>query len=260
MEIKILYEDEYILALDKPSGLLVHPAKSADADRGASPDNRSKEKTLTDWIIQNYPELKDVGEEQILQNGETIKRPGIVHRLDKDTSGVILVAKTKEAHQFLKEQFQARKVEKIYHAVVWGKFIERLKKGKIEKFIGRNKSGKWSSDGTLSGKVREAVTDYEVLLQNEKVAYVEVKPKTGRTHQIRVHLKSIGYPVIGDRIYGNKNLESRIQNQGEEIKKPNRLMLHAVSIKLELPSGTHITIESLLPEEFERIKEMLNEV
>ena len=115
MEIKILYEDEYILALDKPSGLLVHS------------DGRSKEKTLVDWLNENYPDLKEVGEEQVLQSGEKIKRPGIVHRLDKDTSGVIIVAKTKETHQFLKEQFKNRKIQKIYNAVVWGNFLPEKK-------------------------------------------------------------------------------------------------------------------------------------
>src|SRR3989344_5606799 len=116
MEIKILYEDEYILALDKPSGLLVHS------------DGRSKEETLVDWINGNYPDLKEVGEPQTLQNlpaqagGEVIKRPGIVHRLDRDTSGVIFVAKTKESHAFLKDQFKNKKVEKIYHCLVWGNF------------------------------------------------------------------------------------------------------------------------------------------
>ena len=94
MEPKILYEDEYLLALDKPSGLLVHG------------DGRSEDKKLVDWISDKYPELIEVGEPQTLQNGEIIKRPGIVHRLDRDTSGVILVAKTKESHAFLKEQFQ----------------------------------------------------------------------------------------------------------------------------------------------------------
>ncbi len=289
MEIKILYEDEYILALDKPCGLLVHPAKSTNADRGASPaksadadrgagsaksadadrgagsDSRSKEKTLTDWILQNYPELKDVGEEQILQNGEVIKRPGIVHRLDKDTSGVILVAKTKEAHQYLKEQFQARKVEKIYHAVVWGKFNEDKLEGVIDKPIGRSASDfrKWSAEYGAKGELREAVTGYKVLAQGlftprslgEVGAYVEVKPKTGRTHQIRVHLKSIGHPVVGDKVYGGMKHELRDTSYD---KKKQRLMLHAVSIKLELPSGTHIKVESALPEEFEEIKKFLN--
>src|SRR6185503_9168557 len=106
MEIKILYEDDYILALDKPSGLMIHA------------DGRSKEKTLVDWINENYPELKEVGEEQTLQNGEIIKRPGIVHRLDRETSGVIIIPNTKESHGFLKEQFKNRKVEKIYNTLV----------------------------------------------------------------------------------------------------------------------------------------------
>lgn len=259
MEIKILYEDEYIIALDKPSGLLVHA------------DGRNKEETLSDWINQNYPELKDVGEEQVLQSGEVIKRPGIVHRLDKDTSGVILVAKTKEAHQFLKEQFQSRKVEKIYNAVVWGNFLPDKTEGVIDKPIGRSSSDfrKWSAEYGAKGEMREAVTEYKVLMQGphpslrvdplldkERVgrglsgfAYLEVRPKTGRTHQIRVHLKSIGHPVVGDKLYGSTKHEALIASSSKETNK--RLMLHAVSIKLELPNHTHITIESPLPEEFE---------
>lgn len=231
MQIKILYEDEYILALDKPSGLLVHS------------DGRTKEETLVDWLNKNYPNLKEVGEEQILQNGQKIKRPGIVHRLDKETSGVILVAKTQEAYQFLKEQFQNRKVEKIYNAVVLGDFLEDKKGGKIEKFIGRNKSGKWSALN-IKNKSREAITEYKVLEQNKDFAYLEVKPKTGRTHQVRVHLKSISHPVICDKLYGHE----------EKCLGFNRLALHAVSIKLELPNGIHIKIESPLPKEFEEAK------
>lgn len=249
MEIKILYEDEYVLALDKPCGLLVHA------------DGRNKEETLSDWIIENYPNLKTVGEEQTLQNGEKVMRPGIVHRLDKDTSGVILVAKTKESHQYLKEQFQARKVEKIYHAVVWGKFNEDKLEGVIDKPIGRSASDfrKWSAEYGAKGELREAVTGYKVLAQGlftprslgEVGAYVEARPKTGRTHQIRVHLKSIGHPVVGDNLYG-QSTKSEIRNP-----KQSRMMLHAVSIKLELPNGTHITIESPLPEEFEEIQNLL---
>lgn len=233
MEIKILYEDEYILALDKPCGLLVHT------------DGRNKGETLSDWINQNYPELKDVGEEQVLQSGEIIKRPGIVHRLDKDTSGIILVAKTKEAHQFLKEQFQNRRVEKIYNAVVRGNFLSDKTEEVIDKPIGRSSSDfrKWSAEYGAKGEMREAVTEYRVLAQGEmggeKTAYLEVRPKTGRTHQIRVHLKSIGHLVVGDKLYGNNSLPS------------NRLMLHALSIKIELPNHTFITIESPLPKEFE---------
>jgi len=230
MEIKILYEDEYILALDKPSGLLVHA------------DGRNKEETLSDWIIENYPNLKAVGEQQTLQNGEKIERPGIVHRLDKDTSGVILVAKTKEAHQFLKEQFQSRKIEKIYNAVVLGNFLPDKTEGVIDKPIGRSSSDfrKWSAEYGAKGELREAVTEYKVLNQNKETAYLEVRPKTGRTHQIRVHLKSISHPVVCDKLYG-----------GKEGLGFGRLALHALSIKLELPNHTLITIESPLPEEFE---------
>ena len=244
MKIKILYEDEYILALDKPSGLMVHT------------DGRSKEPTLVDWINENYPDLSKVGELQTLQNGEVVKRPGIVHRLDKDTSGVIVVTKTKEAHQFLKEQFQNRKVEKIYNAVVWGNFEE--KEGIINKPIGRNASDfrKWSAEHGARGDLREAITGYKVLIQGEnkeeKFAYLEIQPKTGRTHQIRVHLKSISHPVVCDKLYASNKVCNK-----EKCLSFNRLALHAFSIKLELPNHTHITIESPLVVEFENAKSLL---
>ncbi|MEK7116891.1 MAG: RluA family pseudouridine synthase [Patescibacteria group bacterium] len=269
MKINILYEDEYILALDKPSGLLMHLVKSADADHGASADSRKREPVLTDWILENYPDLKEVGESQILQNGEVIKRPGIVHRLDRETSGVIIVAKTKEAHQFLKEQFQNRKVEKIYNAVVWGNFLPEKMEGVINKPIGRSASDfrKWSAEHGAKGELREAVTEYKVLAQgkflaprnsvqqNEVGAYLEIRPKTGRTHQIRVHLKAIGHPVVGDKLYGPtspKASRGKEKNLGFD-----RLALHALSIKLELPNHTHITIESALPKEFKNVKNIL---
>lgn len=243
MEIKILYEDQFILALDKPSGLLVHT------------DGRSEENTLVDWINENYPELAEVGEEQILQNGEKIKRPGIIHRLDKDTSGVIIVAKTKEAYVFLKEQFQNRKVEKTYHALVWGKFLEDKQEGLIDKPIGRSSSDfrKWSAEYGAKGEMREAVTKYKVLSQNNEFAYLEVKPKTGRTHQIRVHLKAISHPVVCDKLYADK----KVCDGSSACLGFSRLALHAFSIKLELPNNTRIDIESPLPKEFEEVKSLL---
>jgi 23S rRNA pseudouridine1911/1915/1917 synthase len=242
MEIKILYEDEYILALNKPSGLLVHS------------DGRSKEPTLVDWINENYPDLKEVGEDQILQNGEIIKRPGIVHRLDKDTSGVIIVAKTKEVHQFLKKQFKNRKAEKIYNALVWGNFSPDKIEGIIDKPIGKsgNDFRKWSAEHGAKGELREAITKYKVLSQNNDFAYLEVRPKTGRTHQIRVHLKSISHPVVCDKLYA----PSKICDGSGLCLGFSRLALHALSIKLELPNGMHITIESPLPEEFESVRNL----
>ena len=248
MEIKILYEDRYILALDKPSGLVVHS------------DGRSKEPTLVDWINENYPDLKDVGEEQILQNGEVIKRPGIVHRLDKDTSGVIIVAKTKETHQFLKEQFQNRKVEKIYNTVVWGNFSAEKTIGVINKPIGKSASDfrKWSAEHGAKGELREAVTEYKVLAQNNEFAYLEVKPKTGRTHQIRVHLKSISHPVVCDKLYGANPPSHKATASEEKCLGFDRLALHALSIKLELPNHTYIQIESPLPNKFENAENLLS--
>ncbi|KKP56317.1 MAG: Pseudouridine synthase, RluA family [Parcubacteria group bacterium GW2011_GWC1_34_10] len=252
MKIKIIYEDEYILALDKPSGLLVHT------------DGRSKEKTLVDWINENYPKLKEVGEEQTLQNGEKIQRPGIVHRLDRDTSGIIIVAKTKETYQFLKEQFQDRKVQKIYNAVVWGNFSPDKIEGVIEKPIGRSASDfrKWSAEYGAKGELREAVTEYKVLVQNKDFSFLEVRPKTGRTHQIRVHLKSISHPVVCDKLYGSKK-SNELQEMSYDKKENlgfDRLALHALSIKLELPNGTHITIESPLPKEFENALNLFKNV
>ncbi len=243
MDIKILYEDEYVLALNKPSGILVHS------------DGKSKEKTLSDWVRENYPTLKDVGEPQTLINGEVVTRPGIVHRLDRDTSGVIIVAKTKEAHAFLKGQFQNREVQKIYHAVVHGKFSEDKLQGVIDKPIGRSTTGtKWSAEFGAKGEMREALTEYRVVGQQDmdnkyQFAYLEVMPKTGRTHQIRVHLKSISHPVICDKVYGTKDTFEIGQKIGF-----SRLALHAYSISLKLPNNTFIKIDAPLPEEFEKVK------
>ncbi len=250
MEIKILYEDESVLAVNKPSGLLVHP------------DGRASDYTLTHWIGEKYPELADVGELQVLHSGGVIKRPGIVHRLDRDTSGVILIAKTKESHQFLKEQFQSHNVEKIYNTVVYGKFGEDKLEGIIDLGIGRSAHDfrKWiANDGKASvqGDVREALTQYKVLAQGEvegaNFAYVEVRPKTGRTHQIRVHMKAVGHIVVCDKVYAPKMIcDGSLGCLGF-----NRLALHALSISLMLPNHTIIKIESELPQEFENAKNLL---
>ncbi len=236
MEPKIIYEDDYILGLDKPSGLMVHS------------DGRSEEKTLVDWINTNYPNLAQVGEEQVLQSGVTIKRPGIVHRLDKDTSGVIIVAKTQEVHQFLKKQFQDRRVAKVYNAVVWGSFRSERVEGVISSPIGRSASDfrKWSAQRNARGELREAVTEYKVLANNMEFAYLEVMPKTGRTHQIRVHMKSISHPVVCDKLYGN----NKVCDGSSSCLGFSRLALHALSIKVELPDGTFLNLVSELPLEF----------
>ncbi|HEY4516020.1 MAG TPA: RluA family pseudouridine synthase [Candidatus Paceibacterota bacterium] len=236
MQPEIIYEDESIVAVNKPSGLLVHPASSTER-----PDAISKEETLSDWVLAKYPGTAEVGEPIILKTGEIIKRPGIVHRLDKETSGVILIAKTEEAFQHLKSQFKNRQIEKTYRAFVWGNFKEL--EGEINKPIGRSVSDfrKKSAGRGATGLQREALTLYKVIAQNNENAYLEVYPKTGRTHQIRVHLQSISRPVVGDTLYAPK-LPLAL---GFE-----RLALHALSVKFLDLSGKEISVLAPLPQDF----------
>lgn len=207
MDITILYEDEEVLALNKPAGLVVHS------------DGRTKERTLADWIGERYPDIKrrEVGEPIVLADGSEIKKYGIVHRLDRDTSGVILVAKTQESFLNLKTQFQSREIKKNYKAIAYGFFKEMH--GSINKPIARsaNDFRKWSAEYGTRGEKREAITEYHVLRQGEvltgekkkkseiiKLSYVDIFPRTGRTHQIRVHFKAIGHPLLCDTLYAPK--------------------------------------------------------
>lgn len=231
--IKILYEDEDYVAIDKPAGLLVHA------------DGVSEEPTLVDWILRERPEVKEVGEEQKLRTGEVIERPGIVHRLDAETSGVLVVAKNQKAFLHLKEQFKERKVQKIYNALVYGALKE--KSGTIERAIGKSRKDfrLWSAQRGAKGQMREAITEFEVLkegqVKGENVSLLEVRPKTGRTHQIRVHLKAIHHPVVCDKLYAPKH----------DCLGFSRLMLHAKEIVFEEVGGNNIKIESQMPEEFQ---------
>jgi len=214
MKIKILYEDSSILAIDKPSGILVHP------------DKRSKEKTIRDIFLKKYPKLE------------------IVHRLDKDTSGVMLLAKNKKAHEFLKEQFQNRTVKKIYNTIVSGRF--KNDRGIINKPIGRSPKDfrRWLSGRGARGELREAETSYKVLKRLKNFTFLEVRPKTGRTHQIRVHMKFINHPVVCDSLYNP---------QGVCPKDLKRLALHAASIEFKDMKGQIVKIESKLPLEFQKM-------
>lgn len=232
MAIKILYEDFNVLVINKPAGLLVHS------------DGRTNEPTLVDWILGKYPNIKGVGEH------EEVERSGIVHRLDRETSGVMVIAKTQEAFEFLKKQFQARKVEKIYHAFVYGKV--KRDEGVIDRTIARNKWNPmlWSATRGRRGKEREAVTEYKVLKRlpaeeagGDGYSLMELRPLTGRTHQLRVHLKAINYPVICDKLYAPKR---------KCLLEFDRLALHAHSLSFALPSGKTLKVEAPYPEDFER--------
>lgn len=239
MRIKVLYEDPNILAIDKPAGISVHE------------DGRTKGKTITDWVLKNYPKMKNVGEPM----GDII-RPGVVHRLDRDTSGVLLLAKNQKAYEFLKNQFQNREIKKIYNVVVEG-FVKN-DHDVINKPIGRSPKDfrRRLAGRGAKGELKEAITEYIVLKRfvdkNIKFTYLEVRPKTGRTHQIRVHMKFINHPVACDPLYNA---------EGNCPKGFKRLALHAKSIEFNLPAGRQgdlkgktVKVESPLPKEFKNIK------
>ncbi|KKR65172.1 MAG: Pseudouridylate synthase RluA [Parcubacteria group bacterium GW2011_GWF1_40_5] len=173
---EIIYEDDNILAINKPAGVVVHR------------DSHHESGTLVDEILEKYPEIKGVGDDS--------ERPGIVHRLDKDTSGIILIAKNQLAFEFLKKQFQERKIEKYYRVLVVGEVKDR--EGIIDLPIGRSfvNPTKRVARGKMRGKIREARTKYGVLNKFEGFTYLEASPKTGRTHQIRSHFAAIDHPVV----------------------------------------------------------------
>ncbi|MDZ4206102.1 MAG: RluA family pseudouridine synthase [Patescibacteria group bacterium] len=230
----ILYEDEDIVVLNKPAGLVVHP------------DGRTEEPSVSGWFGKKYPKSRDVGER--LGN---IERPGIVHRIDRETSGVLLLAKTKIGHKVLKEQFQKREIGKIYHLFVYGNLKDN--QGIIDLPIARSVSNfrKWSAERGARGEKREAVTYFQVLkrLGDKSATFVEAKPKTGRTHQIRVHFKALHHPIVCDKLYAPS--------------KPcllgfSRLALHARTITFKIVSGKQVTIEAPYPEDFVRAMDMMD--
>jgi 23S rRNA pseudouridine1911/1915/1917 synthase len=229
--IEIIYEDKDVLVISKPAGLVVHS------------DGKTKEPNLCDWILENYPELKNVGEPLILQNGTEIKRPGIVHRLDRETSGVLIIAKSQESFLNLKQQFKDKEIKKIYKAFVWGEV--KNDEGVIERPIGRSSKDfrQWSAQRGARGVLREAITEYRVLKKNKDFSFLEINLKTGRTHQIRVHMKAINYPVVGDKLYAPKR---------EFALGFNRVALHAFSVEFSSLSGEKVKVEVPLPDDFQR--------
>lgn len=259
MNIKVLYEDKNILAIDKPAGVMVHS------------DGKSSTKTISDWLIMNYPSIKNVGEPFIVERSggkkEKIPRPGIVHRLDKETSGVLLIAKNQKTFLDLKNQFQNHKIKKVYRAFVYGYVSDPKaslatgKRGIINVPIGRSQKDirAYTAGRGAREPVKEAVTEYIILNkfidkdfprdqgglnQDNKFSYIEAYPKTGRTHQIRVHMRYINHPIVSDPIYrGDKDLSLGMK----------RLALHAVSVTFALPSGELKTIESPLPSDFKKV-------
>lgn len=221
IELNIIYEDNDVIVVDKPAGLTVHPSDT------------QKSGTLINGLMAHYPLLKEVGEDK--------SRPGIVHRLDKDTSGLMIIAKNNEAFNFLKDQFKNKKVEKKYLALVAGRLNEAS--GKIETLITRSKSNPTKQKVSQTGK--KAITLYKSIKEFKNFTLIEAQPKTGRMHQIRVHLAWIGNPVAGDNKYG---LKKRAVPDGLA-----RQFLHAAKLIIILPNGQKETFTSQLPPDLNMI-------
>lgn len=223
----ILFEDDEILVLDKPSGLVVHS------------DGRTEEPSVVDWLAKNYPSLKDVGGLHTLDSGRYVERFGLVHRLDRETSGVLLVAKQTEGFHFIQQQFIARNSKKIYVALVWGAM--EIGEGDIDLPIGRSRLDfrQWTTGEYARGTLRKALTHYRVISGNGHATFVELQPKTGRTHQLRVHMKAIGFPIICDKRYES------LCGLGF-----SRVALHAQTLEFKHPNGKTVCFESPLPLDF----------
>lgn len=258
-EIKTLFEDEDILAIDKPSGLVVHS------------DERTIEVTLSDWLEQNHPEIKNIGRPHTLDNERYLPRYGMLSRLDRDTSGVILIAKNEEFFDFLQKQFLDNSVQKEYIAIVEGdleseinnlisenKITEVNQSRDSEKFyrisapIGRSKVDprKWTSGDDIRNTKREAITEFQILgkknLGDKTYSTLQIFPKTGRTHQIRVHLFYLGFSILGEKMY--KKEDSK-KNNLDNLNKTN-ILLHAKSVEFIHPKNGKTKIESETPNRF----------
>ncbi len=230
--IEVIYEDEGCVVVNKPVGMLVHE------------DGRNDEPTVVDWLLARAPKARGVGEASRTPDGTPLERSGVVHRLDRDTSGVLILAKTQESFGFLKSQFHDHQVRKEYRAFVYGNMKEQW--GTINRPIGRSSKDfrLRSAQRGARGTIREALTDWELITQSTTHAYLKVFPKTGRTHQIRVHLKAIGRPIVGDELYAPE--ESR---NGDSLGFA-RLALHAYSMRIMLPNTGEHTFTTPLPLDF----------
>jgi len=223
----IVFENEDLMVVNKPAGMVVHPAAGHQSG------------TLVHAALAHAPEMVGIGGE---------KRPGVVHRLDKNTSGLILLAKNDQAHRWLQDQFRLRKTKKTYLALVDGE--PPTPSGRIEAPVGRDSIHRKLMSVTGIKKGREAISEYHTLESFREHTLLEVHPLTGRTHQIRLHLKFIGCPVAGDTVYGHKHATIEL----------NRHFLHACRLTILLPGESKpSTFEAALPVELVQVLEKLRE-
>lgn len=222
--IEILYEDDDVAVINKPKGMVVHPACG----------NHSG--TLVNALLFNCKNLSGI-------NG--VIRPGIVHRIDKETSGILVIAKNDKAHVKLSEQLKNHTMKRIYYALVYGDI--KSDSGKIETAIGRHKTDRKKMAVVKNGG-KHAMTHFEVLERFNGYSFIRVRLETGRTHQIRVHMSYIGYPLVGDDVYGSKKQEIKVKGQ----------MLHAALLGFIHPSSDeYMEFETKLPAEFAELLDKL---
>jgi len=225
LPLQVLYCDDNLIVIDKPSGMVVHPGAGV------------REGTLVNALLYYFPEIKGIGH---------FLRPGIVHRLDKDASGVMVVARNLKAYEDLKKQFKERKVEKTYLGLVWGKMPSR--EGRLSWSLGRHTKYR-QKVSIRTKKAREAETLYTVKEEFKEFSLLEIKPITGRTHQIRVHFSASGHPLVGDKRYGAR------KSKGLNI----RLFLHAYSLAFQNPESRQLMkFISPLPLELETFLNMIS--
>jgi len=217
----IIFENDDLLVVNKPAGMVVHPAAGHASG------------TLVNAVLGHDPDLEGIGGEE---------RPGVVHRLDKETSGLIVLAKNERAHHWLQDQFRLRKVEKTYLALVDGK--PPTPTGRVEAHIGRDPKNRKHMAIVTPSKGREAISEYNTLESFKSHTLLEFHPHTGRTHQIRLHCAFLKCPIVGDAVYGRKNFSVEI----------DRYFLHACRLKIILPSEKKPRVfEAPLPEELEDV-------
>ncbi|PIQ68877.1 MAG: hypothetical protein COV91_01755 [Candidatus Taylorbacteria bacterium CG11_big_fil_rev_8_21_14_0_20_46_11] len=253
-KIPILYEDDDVLVINKPAGLIVHS------------DGRILEPTVVDWILEKYPDIRGVGDQikdlrfkaeempsltdNLNPTSDNLERSGIVHRLDRETSGALVIAKNQIAFARLKKQFQRQLVHKRYQTFVYGSM--KKDDGLIDMPIARSARNPvlWSATRGKKGEKRDALTEYQVLKRNKDFTFLDVYPRTGRTHQIRVHLKAINYPIVSDRLYSQKYAPALGFS---------RLALHSRSVSFIQPTTEQrIIVEAPYPEDFVHAISLIN--
>lgn len=251
---KIIFDNEDFLILDKPNGLVVHPFDFSD------------EYTLLDFLQEKFPQIFDIKNEKKLQDGRIINLGGIVHKLDRETSGIMVIAKNQKTFDELSKQFKNHQVKKVYIAKVVGRVDLTGKTCKnlnlqvlpviggfiIDAPLGREKKSyrQIVNPQNRRGELRSAITEVKVIKSNDNFSLVELSPRTGRTHQLRAHMLHIGHPIMGDKVYGLPAMPAQAGQTGNKNDNSERLMLHAKSLEFIL-DGERYFFEVEIPKLFD---------